>query len=144
MSEELGREVRGSHDAASLDPSWAAHPISSDKSILERTGVAPRPESSEKQPEMPSISELHARSAGAVTSDNGTGVDFEGPGSQYRWPSPRQDSSEEVSEPLSLAERMGFVRRPKKSKTVASDSSISERMQIDRRPAVSNPNEIVE
>ena len=138
--QELGRDVKGSHDATSLDPSWGAQRLDTDLSVAERTGVVKPPAKTVARREnTPSISELHARLPHAVDDANREGVDFEGPGSAYRRPTlPESPDQDGRTEPLSLAERMGFVKRPQASKT-----TVNER-KMPSRPAVSNPDEILD
>ncbi len=143
MSEEQepGREVRGSHDATSLDPSWGAQGLETELSIAERTGVVkpPAKKTVAQQENTPSISELHARQPQAVDDRFRTGVDLEGPGSAYRRPAPIESQAEDGrTEPLSLAERMGIVRRPQVSKPAPVERS------LPHKPAVSNPDDILD
>jgi hypothetical protein len=143
MSEEQepGREARGSHDATSLDPSWGAQNLDTDLSVAERTGVVkpPAKKTDAQKENVPSVSELHARQPHAVDDRFRTGVDLEGPGSAYRRPAPVESQTEDGrTEPLSLAERMGFVKRPQVSKPAANEHN------LPHKPAVSNPDEILD
>lgn len=141
MSEEQepGRDVRGNRDAVSVDPSWGAQQVDSDLSIAERTGVVKPPAKNTSVKEnIPTISELHARQPHAVDDVNRTGVDFEGPGSAFRRPSLPDVETENGTEPLSLAERMGFVKRPQQKKVEA-----PERVRVSK-PVMSNPDEILD
>jgi hypothetical protein len=144
MSEEQepGREARGSHDATSLDPAWGAQNLETDLSVAERTGVVKPPAKTTNGPSQklgPSAAELHARQPHAVDDRFRTGVDLEGPGSAYRRPAPIESQTEDGrNEPLSLAERMGFVKRPQVDKSAPVERS------LPHRPAVSNPDEILD
>lgn len=139
--QEPGRDVKGSRDAVSIDPAWGAQQLDTELSVAERTGVVkpPAKKTVARQEAVPSISELHARLPHAIDDANRTGVDFEGPGSAYRRPALIERETEDGrTEPLSLAERMGFVKRPQSNKTAAPERSLS------HKPAMSNPDEILD
>lgn len=142
MSEEqeVARDVKGSHEASAIDPSWGAQNLDTDLSVAERTGaVKPPVKKSAQQDDTPSISELHAREPRPIADQFRTGVDLEGPGSAYRRPMPIEHETEDGrTEPLSLAERMGFSKRPKVSKSSPVERSLS------KKPAMSNPDEILD
>lgn len=143
MSEEQepGRDVKGSRDAVAIDPAWGAQNLDTDLSVAERTGVVkpPAKKTSTQQSNTPSISELHARLPHAVDDANRTGVDFEGPGSAFRRPALIETETEDGrTEPLSLAERMGFVKRPQAAKREAPEHS------LPAKPAMSNPDDILD